>query len=47
MRLEDDHYSVVFPEPGTDDPGVRTADFTYDVWIDARSGAVVKVLTSS
>jgi len=46
IRLDIDHYKITFPEVDTKDGG-RTADFTYQVWIDFLSKKVVKILAPS
>lgn len=47
IHLDGDHYKVTFPDPSARDGDGRAADFTYQVWIDIKTKAVIKILTSS
>lgn len=46
IRLDTDHYKVTFPDPGAR-AGERSADYTYQVWIDVKTMKVIKILASS
>lgn len=47
IRLIQDHYEVTFPDPAARLQGGHTADYTYQVWLNARTGAVLKILAAS
>ena len=47
IRLTKDRYEVTFPDPAARLTGGHTADYTYLVWLNARTGAVLKILAAS
>ncbi|WP_418315620.1 hypothetical protein [Piscinibacter sakaiensis] len=47
IQLKNDHYEVTFPDPAARLQGGHTADYTYQVWLNARTGAVIKILAAS
>jgi len=44
--LRNDHYEVTFP-PIVTAPVSRGIDYAYQVWVDAASGGIVKILVPS
>jgi hypothetical protein len=47
IRLNGDRYEVTFPLPPEAAGGSRAPDYAMQVWIEAKSGTVLKVLTAS
>lgn len=47
INLDKDRYIVTFPDPNARADGGRTADYTYQVWIDVKTLQVSKILAAS
>ena len=47
VELAGDVYRVTFPLPEQLKPGQRGPDYAYQIWVDALTGKIVKILIAS
>ena len=47
VKLDKDHFKITLPHTSARNGVGRTSDYAYQIWIDANTKEVIKVLTSS